>query len=409
MMSGTSIEFDFRFDPNVSLHEQRRAVRAQLIEQFAVEHGGTRFQRVEIYPVSRAGKSGSEVFYLDLFRKGVSYPARFVAKFQTIERTEREGASALDAQHAGLCTTIFTYKHATEDIGVIVYGLANSPDHIEFRGYFLDLTHCAEDCASALNSIFKLVGLHPNQDRPCKLLLDDFDWYVNRKSEPLQKIDSFVDPVGEAEASPLSKIATEIKSHYERIKADINVEVFPYLVHGDLHARNLMLSKSTPSRSELIDFDWVHYGHPAKDFVLMEATLKYMLLPEILPTARGNSKEALHISVEAFDALERFVAVNGFDLPSVAEMELTVFGNRRIPQHQRDAMSRMYTCMVEVRRSAGIVLRKYCMSHSGGLTAEQHYFAALFLVTLGLFGLSELEPIWTLIGLRSTGERLWQN
>jgi hypothetical protein len=47
-------------------------------------------------------------------------------------------------------------------------------------------------------------------------------------------------------------------------------------VHGDLHPKNIVLSKRTP---HLIDFGWANDdAHIAKDFVLLECNLRFMLL-----------------------------------------------------------------------------------------------------------------------------------
>jgi hypothetical protein len=42
-------------------------------------------------------------------------------------------------------------------------------------------------------------------------------------------------------------------------------------------------------------------------------------------------------------------------------------------------------------------------------SAEQNYFASLFLVTLGLSEFSEMQPVWTLIGLDKIGAAIWQH
>lgn len=402
------VNFEFRFHSNLRTHEAMQAVRVQLAHAFGIDRAGPSYLKMQLYPVARAGKSGSEVFYLDLFKTGVSYPARFIAKFQNRISTRREKASALEAQHAGLCTSVFTNEHATEDLGIIVYDLARCGDHVEFRGYFLNLNQSNARCAEALSSIFKLVGRHPNGDSVRKPLVDDFAWYVDRKAEPLQKLASFVDPDVTRGTFPMGVLAEEILNFYERIKMELNVQVSPYLVHGDLHARNLMLNETTPSRSELIDFGWVHYGHPAKDFVLMETTLKYMLLPELLPIARGASRDPLHVSTELMWAFEDFVAAHGFELPPEGHLVAGVFAEKDVPPHQQSALLRVYSCLVELRRSAGVVLREYCVRSACSLKAEQHYLICLFLVTLGSLGFEEIDRVWALIGLRSTGEFIWK-
>jgi hypothetical protein len=42
-------------------------------------------------------------------------------------------------------------------------------------------------------------------------------------------------------------------------------------------------------------------------------------------------------------------------------------------------------------------------------SAERHYFVSLFLVVLGLSSMSEMEPIWTLLGLQKMGAKIWSS
>lgn len=400
------VRFDFRFDPNFKEHERRIGIRRELAHEFALAHAGREaLEEIVLYPVARAGKSTSEVFYLDLSIADHEFPERFIAKFQGMTATEQEAKSARSAEIANLCSKVKVYRHASEDLGIIVYSLASARDHIEFRGYFLDIENADADCALALRATFQLVEGISNGAVACKRLVDDYAWYVERKSKPLQRIDALT-AVAPPQAG-LGEIAKRIKDTYEHIERDLNVEIHPYLVHGDLHARNLMLSRSNPARTELIDFGWVHSGHPAKDFVLMECTLKYMLLSEILPIAKGQSCEDLYIQARCIQSFEQFLCTHGFELPPAHEMVTAVFGNVSAPAHQVRALTRVYICVAEVRSSAGRTLRKYCTKHASPvLTAEQHYFASLFLVALGLLGLPEVDQLSAMIGLQTVGEML---
>ncbi|WP_194946865.1 phosphotransferase [Cupriavidus necator] len=397
---------DYRFDPDLAKHEEKLKVRQRLAHKFAVEHAKNDVEEISLYPVARAGKSGSEVFYLDLSLKTFSFPERFVAKFQSCNQTDNESSSARSAQVAKFCNKIFSHKDAEADVGIIVYDLAAAHDHIEFRGFFLDLQQSNNDCAIALKSIFQLVGRHPNSAQKPKKFFEDFEWYVNRKSKPSHRIDALtlVAPVHHG----IGAIAKTIQEYFHRIEREFNLEVHPYLVHGDLHARNLMLSKSNPAKTELIDFGWVHSGHPAKDFVLMENTLKYMLMPELLPLARGDTNDPLYIPAKSIEAFERYLCEHGFDLPTLEDMQAKVFEESDLASHHKHALSRVYCCLIEVRRAAGEVLRHYCTQHNQvGITPEHHYFASLFLVTFGLLGMPEQDQIWTLIGLHTVGNRIW--
>ena len=403
-----SVRFDFRFDPDLKEHEKKIAVRRELVYEFAASYVGAAnrsLESVALYPVARAGKSGSEVFYLDLKISGHGPLVRFIAKFQSKKSTKEEAESAQLAVFAKLCSKVDAYLHASEDLGVIVYNLAASRDHIEFRGFFLDINNSDDKCATALRSVFQEVGREPDSDAKSRNLIDDFAEYVDRKSKPLQRIDALT-IVASAQVG-IGDIAASIQKTYKRIERDLNIEVHPYLVHGDLHARNLMLSKSNPAKTELIDFGWFHSGHPAKDFVLMECTLKYMLLPELLPIAKGASTDSLHIQAKCIEAFEQFLCKHGFDLPPVKDMVHAVFDGINVPAHQLKAISRVYVCLVEVRRAAGGVLQNYCDVYKPAMiTPMQHYFASFFLVTVGLLGFSEIDQLWAMIGLQTVGANL---
>ncbi len=55
-----------------------------------------------------------------------------------------------------------------------------------------------------------------------------------------------------------------------------SVEMYIGGVHGDLHPKNIVLSRSTP---KIIDFGWSnHLAHVAKDFVLLECNLRFVTL-----------------------------------------------------------------------------------------------------------------------------------
>jgi hypothetical protein len=141
--------------------------------------------------------------------------------------------------------------------------------------------------------------------------------------------------------------------HYQRIVTELNsVCVFRYLVHGDLHARNLMLGADDPTQTELIDFGWVHYGHPAKDFTLMEITLKYMLLHELLPRINSSKEIALHMPLLAFERFEQFLCMHGLELPVVDEFEKHMQEVDGLLDHHRIGLRRVYISLIELRKAA---------------------------------------------------------
>jgi hypothetical protein len=49
------------------------------------------------------------------------------------------------------------------------------------------------------------------------------------------------------------------------------------LVHGDLHAQNVLVSGD---KLQLIDFAWAQYGWKALDFLMLECSLKFLVIPD---------------------------------------------------------------------------------------------------------------------------------
>jgi serine/threonine protein kinase len=63
---------------------------------------------------------------------------------------------------------------------------------------------------------------------------------------------------------------------WERLRTQ-DAEMLLGAVHGDVHPRNIVISADRGPH--IIDFGWAHdLGHIAKDFVLMEANLRFVLL-----------------------------------------------------------------------------------------------------------------------------------
>jgi hypothetical protein len=75
---------------------------------------------------------------------------------------------------------------------------------------------------------------------------------------------------------------------------DKTLQMYCGAIHGDLHPRNIIMGAFGSPR--VIDFGWTdESGHIAKDFVLLEANLRFMLLPP-------------EISPEGLDQMSKLVA-----------------------------------------------------------------------------------------------------
>ncbi len=410
----TLIKFEYRFKENLKQHREDLADRKHLMVEFTRRYlddapEGTELESVTLFPVERAGKSGSEVFYLDVRIKNLDYPRRFIAKFQSIKNTRREHLSAFKASTAQMATAVTKYEFSGKDLGMLICDLARVGNHIEFRNFFLSDTS-TESCEIALVSAFKFIGRNPNPtDSKEYLFYSDYKRYVERSAMPLERLKAMRG--GQATKIGLQEVAKEIVKYHDDILAGFNFKIVPYLVHGDLHARNLMVNSEDPTRTELIDFGWVDYGHPAKDFVLMEATLKFMLLHEFLAGLTKKNRISLHLSAAAYERFEDFLCEYGLQLPEVDVFKSFLLELDELHEIQKDALVRVYTCLRVVRGSANELLSKYCNEYMEGehKSPERHYFVSLFLVVLGLSSMSEMEPIWTLLGLQKMGAKIWNS
>jgi len=407
------IKFEYRFDRNATKHGQALAIRRALANAYAEKHQAKnkdvfKVERFELYPVARAGHSGSEVFYLDIYHQGQQQPNRFIAKFQDVKSTKNEHVSSLRAKRAQMCSEVEYEVDEVNNVGIIICELARVAHHCEFRAFFLDFTNSDEQCASALSSILSNVGNQPNDRGERKSFVTDYERYVNRKTQPLLRLDAIV--CSGADCQGISLLAQGVKSHYDRMVTDFNHQVLPYLVHGDLHARNLMVNSKNANQTELIDFDWVHEGHPAKDFVLMEATIKYQLLRELLKDIRPDRSENQHLSVEYFESLELYMCVKGMWLPEFEEYKQAENIEHYLRNDQIEAVRRAYICVAQIRQQARTALQHYIrLAGTDKYSVEQHYFASLFLVVLGLSAMPEMDMIWTLIALNKIGDRIWNS
>lgn len=408
-----TISFEYRFSSNPEEHENALKSRRGLMAAFANElqqkaPSNTVYDSLQLYPVERAGKSGSEVFYLDVFSSSIQYPRRFIAKFQNIKNTEREYDAAHNAMWAQWVPPVSKYIDSNTEFGVLICDLAKIGNHCEFRKFFLS-DKSNEDCAEALASIFRDMGIKLNNATPKKSFLVDFNRYVSRSNKPLERLESLYKS-GDSRLG-IDILAGEILAAHKKISEMFVFDVAPCLIHGDLHARNLMVNFNEPAKTELIDFGWVDYGHPAKDYVLMEVTLKLMLMNEFLALRTKITKESLHLPPSVYEAFEVYLCKHGMTLPDINDFSSFFDEFNYLHHEQIHVVTRVYTCIKTIRRAANASLKQYCNDHYEGLfkSVDIHYFSSMFLVTLGLSSMVEMEPIWTLIGLTKMGARIWES
>lgn len=396
------VNFGFRFNRDPALHKAAIEVRERLAGRYARSvPSNNPLKKVEFYPVSRAGNSGSEVFYCDIYFEKQSVPRRHIAKFQSRKLTEEEYSAAIEARNAQMCADPTKILDDEEDLGMIVYDLAKAKDHREFRGLFLDPAIETEFCRKALSAALSTVGQVCNEDADRKPIYEDFrDYLERRRSNPIGKMKALAGATSGWES--LGKPAADILRVLEMIEKQTDHLVHPYLVHGDLHARNLVIDATNARNTELIDFAWVHWGHPGKDLALMEASLKYMLLAELVQKRLGKTAT---LSFDAFCAFESYLIAHSFDLPEPAEFAAAIAGHLGNHDALGELMLRTYICIRQVREAAKAILGSYCET-SGRKDAEHEYSISLFLITFGIFGIQETEQFWALAGLHCLAQHL---
>ena len=121
--------------------------------------------------------------------------------------------------------------------------------------------HCAADC---------------DPPRESGTLRKVFDGRIERQ----QHLGQAFDAVGRnalEESFANQKFATlsEIEESVHRLN-DMHEHLPIGLTHGDLHAQNILVSEGG---LQLIDFAWANYGWKAIDFLMLECSLKLLVVP----------------------------------------------------------------------------------------------------------------------------------
>jgi serine/threonine-protein kinase RIO1 len=148
-----------------------------------------------------------------------------------------------------------------------------------------------------------------------------------------------------------------------------------YLVHGDIHARNIL---ANDRYSYLIDFAWVDNAHRMKDFTLLEVSIKHMLINETLKYS--PHRERIYITQEEY---MNFLALINYVF-ELADYQIC----------SNDALiDKIFLKAFESIK----IIRKYakkCLSqtfNSSFLNYEQEYFYSSFLVLYGMVGMNTID------------------
>lgn len=413
---GIDIGFEFRFNRNIDKNKEELSIRKKLIIKVITQYFPNAI-KAHLFPVERAGNSGSEVFYLQLDKKGkrsIYFVAKFQKKSDVIEEHNKAKYVLNYNKNLGALTYIDETQDETEPLSVLLYKM-DQIDVIEFRAHFLDTSKTDANCIDALNLIYEdLKQLHIIEDKSTEKTYEFATaykpYYMPSNNGPLNHIKALT--LANGDYIGLSSIAASIISSYNQILSTVENETFKArLIHGDLHARNLMVSvsKSIRLKAELIDFAWSCYSHPAMDFSLMEATLKYMLLYELLKEESKNGKASVnkpHLPISTFVAFEKYLCGNVFYLPSIDDFEAYISTENIHISHLKGIL-RVYGSIKALREKAGETLNQYYpIKDDSKLTPEKILLISNFLITLGQIRFKEVQPIWILVGLDTIGKEI---
>ena len=397
-------KFTFKFDRNENVHQEALEKKKELLEQYISDHPfKSKIEKIELFPVERVGESGSNVFYLNVFINGRQNPERNVAKFQGSKNTGREYESSIEAVSRSICQAVFaTHKNdqVIDEDGLIVYRFVklNHATAMEFRAFYVDNSFSCDQCVEVLRKLYELSLPVPDEmrlDGRVKLIDSYERYYIKRGVAPLDKLRKISLDV----SSDLGKKARRVYEFQKLLKVSPiykDIEVSNFLQHGDLHARNFLIDpEKLEEKPEIIDFGWTTGGHCARDFVILEATLKYMLINEFL-SHKGNGYEDKHASPLSYISFEKYLCSQGFELP---EFDDSIFTNR-LSTSELDAFRRAYRCIRVIRKNA----KKYLslsidsVDRASCITEDKEYLIALFLVSIGLVAFGVVNDYWIVLG-----------
>lgn len=381
MESVDNIKFELRFSKKFAEHERMKKIYLNLLEKFAVEYHektGIEPKKIILFQVERLGFSGAKVFYVTI-KKSTGHSDTRIAKFDKYKNINDEATSAkeFDEEIYGAYQYIDSEYN---EFGLLLYNEINHGN--EFHYLFLDKTVDTDFLASVLEKLYNKIytdyydkGII--EDR--KKIYKDYKWYLNRKNKPVAKLKSISGYFNQDFS--IDKLCDFYK--------DMSIkeyEVNCTKIHGDLHARNIM---SNDHDVHLIDYAWVHAGHIAKDFTLLECTILYMLLPDFM-----LSETNTHLfSVEYENFLNNIYSsfnLNNFN--SISDNE------------DRDKVyRRAYESLKVIRKYAVKALEKY-KSESFNNTFQEYQFSML-MMSLSLISFESVQ----LEILLSTTTRILEN
>lgn len=365
-----NIKFELRFNKENKLHNQIKKCYLALIENVLTQYEEKTHkppEDVRIYPVERLGHSGANVLYVNIANSKYKKVEKFIAKFDTKYNTKIEVENALKFnQH--IYHSYSEHNCVSLDIGILLYEYVDKCD--EFRDLFLQNDISEIKCSKYIDNLYLDFELNQEKNKTSRILFKDYIWYLDRKHKPEERMSILLDYYKESLNLNL------INTFYDYLKSD-DFMVNTYLVHGDIHARNILANER---QSTLIDFAWVDNAHKMKDFTLLETSIKHMLINESLKYNPNHKR--IYIQQNEYNKFLLLIN-NSFELCNYEMCSQDDFLNK--------VFLKAFMSIKTIRKYAKICLvdnKTYSTSFSD---PEQEYFYSSFLILYGMLGMNTID------------------
>lgn len=246
-------------------------------------------KRVILKPLGRFGASGAKVFVAYFDEKGGSLP--FAVKIHEARRIQRE-ENAINKIHHVFEDALGGFEAVYHGpYGALAYKLIATRAALgEFKTWDMKSLMDQNLSISRIEKLFDtLYGERCEKaHKLTKLrnvnLLKEYRRYL-RSHKAKVRINTIV---GGSTTERIEYLDTEIYNPLvaleKAFKQQRSVACGP--VHGDLHPSNVVVEHdASRSAPHLIDFAWAHSGHVLKDFVLMENSVRFFMLPKFVNLA----------------------------------------------------------------------------------------------------------------------------
>ncbi|KCZ71282.1 hypothetical protein ANME2D_02484 [Candidatus Methanoperedens nitroreducens] len=142
----------------------------------------------------------------------------------------------------------------------------------------------------------------------CSSLLKEYEWYLRgNKSEKL--ICSWL---GSSDIEYIKFFGVEVINPLKFMKDfggfSQQTKITVKNIHGDLHPKNVIVNKNLEPR--LIDFEWANKKHALKDYVLMEASIKFFQMSRTLPLTQCMKFEKQLVDFKNFEEIEALFPID---------------------------------------------------------------------------------------------------